>query len=67
MAWELSGDVSGEELRRELAKLAGQKKWFKDQRIGRGMAPIVWGVVGDDPETPLAKTISAAEQWLYGT
>ena len=66
MAWELSGDVSGEKLRRELGKLASQKRWFKDQRIGRGMAPIVWGVVQDDVGTPLAKAISATERWLYG-
>lgn len=64
--WSFLGECEEPELRPELAKLFGDKKWFKDQRIGRGLAPIVWSIVSDEPESPLAKTLSAVESWLYG-
>ena len=65
-AWALLVDCEEEELRRELAKLFADRKWFKDQRIGRGLAPIVWDIVLENQESPLAKAILAAEAWLYG-
>ena len=64
--WPLVGECDESSLRPELSKLSGEKKWFKDQKIGSGLAPIVWDIVADEPESPLAKTLLAVENWLYG-
>lgn len=61
---EISGK-SGEELRKIIAEVATQKKWFKNQRIGRGMAQHVWRIALEKPDSRIAKTILAVEKWLY--
>lgn len=63
--WEDTFGKSGEELREIIAEVTSRKKWFKDQRIGRGLAPHVWGIASENPESPLAKTLAAVEAWLY--
>ncbi len=64
--WSEIYGKSGEELREIIAEVVGRKKWFKDQRIGRGLAPHVWKAAMSAPESPLALTLAAAEEWLYG-
>lgn len=64
-AWELITGKTGTELREIIAEVAGRRKWFKDQRIGRGLGPIVWTIAGECHTSPLCKTIVAVEAWLY--
>jgi len=64
--WSLFVDPDANQLREVIAGLASRKKWFKDQRIGRGLAPIVWRVIEAAEESPLSKTIIQVEEWLYG-
>lgn len=52
-------------LRSAIAEVTANKKWFKDQRIGRGLAPIVWKIAQASPASPLALTLASAEAWLY--
>ena len=63
--WELFSESSGEELRNVIATVFGNKKWFKDQRIGRGLAPIAWDIASSNFDSPLAMTFASAEAWLY--
>jgi len=63
--WKDTFDKSGRELRAIIAEVTSRKKWFKDQRIGRGLAPHAWGIAVQNPESPLAKTLAAVEAWLY--
>lgn len=64
-AWNLSSDHDGAELRRRVADVFVAKKWFKDQRIGRGVGPIAWDIASGTPGSPLAINLAAAEAWLY--
>jgi hypothetical protein len=63
--WSEAFDVSSAKLREIIAQTTGHKKWFKDQRIGRGLAPYVWDIACAAPESPLAKTLNAVETWMY--
>jgi hypothetical protein len=66
MNWEFQSPLTAQQLRTAIAAVAMRKKWFKSQRAGRGIAPIVWGhVLGGHP-CPLSNAISAVETWLYG-
>jgi hypothetical protein len=64
-AWDLISAFNGRELRERIARVFGAKRWFKDQRIGRGLAPIAWDIAMSTPESPLAVALAAAEAWLY--
>ncbi len=72
-SWELLSAKNGEELRAAIAEVAAskgkekkdKKPWFKDQRLGRGLAPFVWSIVTEAPASPLAAALTAAEAWLY--
>lgn len=64
-AWELFSEFGGIQLREAIAEVADRKKWFKDQRIGRELSPIVWRIVEAAPESLLAIAIHQAETWLY--
>lgn len=64
-AWNLVGQLDGAALRDALADIAHRKKWFKDQRIARGLAPIVERIVKEAPASPLALTLSRVEAWAY--
>ncbi|MGT2476501.1 ATP-dependent nuclease [Paraburkholderia terrae] len=63
--WELISALNGPELREKVAEVFGTKKWFKDQRVGRGLAPIAWDIAMANPESPMAVALAAAEAWLY--
>lgn len=63
--WPLVRDGFGSQLRTAIAAVATEKKWFKDQRIGRGLAPIVWKIAQTSPACSLALTLASAEAWLY--
>jgi hypothetical protein len=64
-AWPLQHEEFGSQLRTAIAAVAADKKWFKDQRSGRGLAPIVWKIAQASPACPLALTLASAEAWLY--
>lgn len=63
--WELNTDFTAQELRERLAGVVGRKKWFKDSRISRDIAPIVWSIATADVTQPLARTFTQVEEWLY--
>lgn len=70
--WELVTTMNGAQLREAIAAVAaakGEKKekkpWFKDQRIARDLAPIVWNIAAEAPTSPLAAALAQAESWLY--
>lgn len=63
--WPLVNDGFGSQLRTAIATVVADKKWFKDQRIGRGLAPIAWKIAQASPACPLALTLASAEAWLY--
>ena len=64
-AWNLVGELDPLQLRNAVAEVATNRKWFKDQRIGRGLAPMVWSIAIAAPASPLAKALQQAETWLY--
>ncbi|WP_153117675.1 ATP-dependent nuclease [Rhodocyclus tenuis] len=72
-SWELLSSKNGEELRVAISEVAAskgkekknKKPWFKDQRLGRGLAPFVWSIAAEAPASPLAVALAAAEAWLY--
>jgi hypothetical protein len=72
-SWELLSSKNGEELRVAISEVAAskgkekkdKKPWFKDQRLGRGLAPFVWNIAAEAPASPLAVALAAAEAWLY--
>ncbi len=71
--WELVSAKNGAELRIAISEVAASKgkekkdkrPWFKDQRLGRGLAKIVWDIATEAPASPLAVVLAAAEAWLY--
>lgn len=63
--WDLNSSLNGEQLRIAIAEVASKRKWFKDQRIGRGLASMVWKIVIANPASPLATTLAQVEAWLY--
>lgn len=64
--WDLFSEMNGPQLREAIAAVAAGRRWFKDQRIGRGLAPFVWRIVLDNPNSPLATALAKVEAWLYG-
>lgn len=63
--WGLLSPLSDLQLREAIAEVAASKRWFKDQRIGRGLGPIVWKIAIGAPTSPLAITLNQVEAWLY--
>lgn len=64
-AWKVFSALTDIQLREAIAEVALKKKWFKDQRLGRAVAPIVWRIACENAGSPLATTIAQAEAWLY--
>jgi len=65
--WSQCSTDSGEELRRKLGEIAHRKKWIKDSRISRDIAPLVYSISqnGDGAESHFATTLNDIETWLY--
>ncbi|WP_427144041.1 ATP-dependent nuclease [Pseudomonas nitroreducens] len=64
--WELVHTaLNGQELRERLAEVACRKKWFKDSRISRDIAPIVWSIAQGNRAAPLSIALAQVEGWLY--
>lgn len=63
--WELQSALDAAQLRDAVAEVAARKKWFKDQRIGRGLAPLVARVAAANAASPLATALTQVEVWLY--
>lgn len=64
--WELQSPLNALQLRTAIAAVAVRKRWFKSQRAGRDIAPIVWAQVWGGHPCPLSNAILAVETWLYG-
>lgn len=63
--WGLNCDLSDAELKAIVANVAKKKKWFKDQRYGREIGPIVWNVMIENHTAPLTKALLYLEGWAY--
>ncbi len=63
--WFLWSALDETQLREAVAEVAVRKKWFKDQRIGRGLAPLVARVAAANNGSPLATALAQVEAWLY--
>ena len=63
--WFLLSELNEAQLREAVAEVAARKRWFKDQRIGRGLAPLVARVAAANAASPLATTLGQVEAWLY--
>lgn len=63
--WEVFSGSTAAEMRESIAEVAARKKWFKDLRIARGLAPIAWAIAKENAASPLAQTLAASEAWLY--
>ena len=72
--WQVFTALDGSQLRAAIADVAcgkaakdkkDKKPWFKDQRIGRGLAPMVWRIAAAAPASPLALALAQVEAWLY--
>lgn len=63
--WEIFASLDDAQLREAIAEVASRKKWFKDQRVGRGLGAIVWRIANAVPTSPLARTLFQVEAWLY--
>lgn len=64
--WHSKTLLDADAMKEILAEIAHRNKWFKDSRIARDIAPVVWAIAQEKQETPLAKTLSAIEAWVYG-
>ena len=71
--WDLFASDTSEGVRVALAEVAAakgvekknKKPWFKNQLMGRELAPYVWVIAEEAAQSPLALTLAAAEAWLY--
>ena len=72
--WKLFGAMDNAQFRAAIADVAcgkstkekkEKKPWFKDQRIARGLAPMVWRIAAEAPGSPLSRALAQAETWLY--
>ena len=63
--WDLVEEVDPVAVREAIAEVAHRKKWFKDQRIARGLAPAAWSICEQNPGSKLADALRRVEQWLY--
>lgn len=63
--WGMFTALDAAQLREAISEVATRKKWFKDQRIGRGLAPTVWRIATAAPAAPLSIALAQAEAWLY--
>jgi hypothetical protein len=64
--WQEVNQLDGLSLRRVIGGVAAKKKWFKEQRIGREVAPLIWKAILAKEESDLAKVFRRVERWLYG-
>lgn len=63
--WAVWSEMDGTQLREAIGEVAARRKWFKDQRIARGLAPLVWRIATENVTSPLATALAQAETWLY--
>jgi hypothetical protein len=63
--WEQASLSDGSQLRQAIATVAERKRWFKNQRVARDIAPFIWQIAGASPTAPITRCILQAEGWLY--
>lgn len=64
-AWADSAKMDPKALRLAVGEVAAKNSWFKDQRIGRELAPLVWQIAQGAQDSALARALAQAECWLY--
>lgn len=63
--WEFNCALNAVQLRTVVAEVAKNKKWFKEQRYGRQIGPIVWRIMGENSTAPLTQVLLHLEAWAY--
>jgi hypothetical protein len=63
--WPASTGKPSAELKGLIAGVFTDKGWIKDQRVSRGLAPILFEIFCADHHCPLTKTLLDLENWLY--
>jgi hypothetical protein len=63
--WELNCALNAGQLRTVVADVAKNKKWFKEQRYGRQIGPIIWSIMGENNPAPLTQILLRLEAWAY--
>lgn len=63
--WSAITQIPGPQIRLIVAEVAKRKKWFKEQRYGREIAPVVWRIICHDHHSPLTGVFLALETWIY--
>lgn len=66
LTWGAEHQFDGPALRRIIGEVAHKNKWFKEQRIGREVSPLIWETVLANEDSDLARTLRKVENWLYG-
>ncbi len=64
--WGEKSQFDGPALRRIVGEVAAKKKWFKEQRIGREVSPLVWDAMLANEGSDLSQAFRKVENWLYG-
>jgi hypothetical protein len=63
--WEVHAGLNAAQLRTVVADVAKAKKWFKEQRYGREIGPIVWRIMVENNPAPLTQVLLHLEGWAY--
>lgn len=63
--WGHHCELTAAEAKTIVGNVAKNKKWFKEQRYGRQIGDIVWNIIEEDPQTPLAIALLGLEEWAY--
>jgi len=63
--WSAATQLPAPQIRLIVAEVAKRKKWFKEQRYGREIAPVVWKIICHDHHSPLTGVFLALETWIY--
>lgn len=63
--WGRNCNLSAAEAKAIIANVAKNKKWFKEQRYGRQIGPIVCGIMAENYPSPLTQVLLHLEAWAY--
>lgn len=63
--WSTATGINGSNLRALIAEVAKRKKWFKDQRYGREIGPVIWNILSSDHNSHLCRVLMQVEGWIY--
>lgn len=63
--WWQNSNLNDAEMKKIIANVAKNKKWFKEQRYGREIGQIIWNIIEESPQAPLSLALLGLEGWAY--